>query len=135
MKEERMGGTTLKVYMLLLAKKDGMGVREIQKGLNISSPSVVHYHLMKLMELGLVKQDNYGRYVAVKGFDASYLGPFVILGGKVVPRYAFYGAFFTSFIISYIFVFGFDPKILLPMGLASIILWLETYWALKGLMR
>jgi len=131
MRKAKIEGTTLRIYLLLLGKK--MGVREIQKALKISSPSVVHYHLTKLQELNLVKQDEYGRYTAVGGFDASYLGPFVILRGKVVPRYAFYGAFFTSFLISYSIMIGFSLPVIAISGIASLIFWIEAYLAYKGL--
>ncbi len=41
-------GTTLDVYFYLLRKKSAAGVREIQRNLNLSSPSISSYHLNKL---------------------------------------------------------------------------------------
>ncbi len=48
-------GKTLLVYMYLLRSNDpDVGVREVQRSLGFSSPSVSSYHLNKLRELGLV---------------------------------------------------------------------------------
>ena len=133
MAKERLRGTTLKVYLLLVGRK--RGVREIQKALGLSSPSVVHYHLTKLQEMGLVEQDQYGRYTAKGGLDASHIGPFVLLAGRVIPRYAFYATFFTTFPLSYLYFLGLEPMLFFISWLAAGIFWFETFMQLRGLMK
>jgi predicted transcriptional regulator len=51
-------GNTLKVYLYLL-KHGPSELKDIQRGLNLSSASLASYHLGKLLETGFVKQDNY----------------------------------------------------------------------------
>jgi len=55
--ESELKGKTLLVYWHLL-KSPGLkvGVREVQRKLGFSSPSVAVYHLDKLMSLGLVEK-------------------------------------------------------------------------------
>ena len=58
--------------------------------LGFSSPSLVTYHLKKLMEIGLIKEDGLG-YIA----DKVLLINFVRLRNTLIPRYFFYFLFFT----------------------------------------
>ena len=38
-------GKTLSVYLYMLLMRRPVGIREIQRGLNFSTPSLVHYHI------------------------------------------------------------------------------------------
>ena len=49
-------GTTLKVYKFLLKHNQAIGVRELQRSLEFSSPSVAAHHLNKLEEWGLCQK-------------------------------------------------------------------------------
>ncbi len=52
-----LSGTTLRVYRYLFRQAGKpVGVHEVQNGLGLSSPSVAHYHIRKLVEDGLVKE-------------------------------------------------------------------------------
>ncbi|MGI0078588.1 MAG: winged helix-turn-helix domain-containing protein [Nitrososphaerales archaeon] len=51
-------GTTLRVYRYLYRNGRALGVRDIQRGLGLSSPSVADYHVKKLLEMGLVKESD-----------------------------------------------------------------------------
>ena len=56
--ESELKGKTLLVYMYILKSSDPtVGVREVQRALGFSSPSVSSYHLNKLHELGLVDSE------------------------------------------------------------------------------
>ena len=81
-------GTTFDVYRCLLTTRKPMGVREIQRSLNLSSPSVATYHLSKLEEVGLVKREN-GNYVV----DKFLLENSVRISHFLVPKYLFYSIF------------------------------------------
>ncbi|MFW6110979.1 MAG: hypothetical protein ACOC6H_02970, partial [Thermoproteota archaeon] len=50
----QLRGKAWKVYWLLLKKGCPMSVREVQRTLHFSSPSVAHHHLDRLRDLGLV---------------------------------------------------------------------------------
>ena len=60
-----MNSTTLRVYRFLYKQGRPVGVNEIQKGLSLSSPSLAHYHIQKLLEQGLVREEA-GGYVVDK---------------------------------------------------------------------
>ncbi len=59
---DALKGTTLDVYRLLLKTNKPLGIREIQRVLKLSSPSIAQHHLAKLEAACLVKRE-YGDYV------------------------------------------------------------------------
>ncbi len=95
-------GKTLTVYLYLLKHGKAAGVREIQKGLGFSSPSVAFHHLDKLVGLGVVEKDEYDRYVLAKKVSTGVLQSFVSIGGFTLPRLGFYAAFFTTIAAAYV---------------------------------
>ncbi|MDA4120019.1 MAG: hypothetical protein OK436_05485 [Thaumarchaeota archaeon] len=97
-------GKTLTVYLYLLKHGKAIGVREIQKELGFSSPSVAFHHLDKLVELGVVEKDQYERYVLARKVDSGILHSFVSIGGVTLPRLGFYAAFFTTIAGAYFLV-------------------------------
>ena len=81
-------GTTLEIYRLLLKTNKPLGIREIQRALNLSSPSQAQYHLNKLEEAGLLKRE-LGNYVINK----VLLENCVRISRFLIPRYFFYSVF------------------------------------------
>ena len=63
--DDVLKGTTAEVYRFILTVGKPVGVREVQRALNLSSPSLALYHLSKLEEVGLLKREN-GNYVVDK---------------------------------------------------------------------
>ena len=129
--ESELKGKTLLVYMhILKVGQDTVGVREIQRQLGFSSPSVASYHLQKLQDLGLV--DNvYGDYKLVREVKVGVLRQFVTFGGFMLPKFLFYAVLVTSMLITYILQFPMLPTreniTTLVMGIVpAIILWYET---------
>ena len=100
--EDQLKGKTLQVYMYMIKKKEPVGVREVQRDLAFSSPSVANYHIEKLIELALVGQDEYGRYYIMQKVQVGVLQAFVNIGGLTVPRLSFFAAFFTTMLIAYV---------------------------------
>ena len=99
----QLRGKTLQVYLHLLRTGSAVGVREIQKDLGFSSPSVAFHHLDKLINLGIIERDEYERYVLVKKVDAGILHSFVNVAGLTLPRLGFYAAFFTTIAAAYLY--------------------------------
>jgi DNA-binding transcriptional ArsR family regulator len=81
-------GTALDIYRLMLRARKPLGIREIQRALNISSPSVAQHHLSKLERTGLVKREM-GNYVINK----VLLENCIKISRFIVPRYLFYSIF------------------------------------------
>ena len=100
--EYALRGKTLTVYLYLLKHGKAIGVREIQKALGFSSPSVAFHHLDKLVELGVVEKDQYDRYVLARKVDTGILHSFVSVAGLTLPRLGFYAAFFTTISAAYL---------------------------------
>ena len=83
-------GLTLKVYRFILRNGSPSGIREIQRALKLSSPTLALYHLNKLEEAGLVRKQETG-YVA----DRIVLENYVRLKRTLIPRFFFYTVFFA----------------------------------------
>lgn len=86
--EDVLRGTTLEVYRLFLKSSRPLGVREIQRTLNLSSPSLAVYHISKLEEAGLLRREN-GDYTINK----VLLDDTVRIRRFLIPRYLFYSIF------------------------------------------
>ena len=81
-------GTTLKVYRFLIEQNEPVGVREIQRALNFSSPSLAIYHLSKLEHAGLISHENGAYRVDKVIFESN-----VRISGLLIPNHLFYCAF------------------------------------------
>jgi predicted DNA-binding transcriptional regulator len=95
MVDAELKGNTLRVYIYAL-KKRHVGVREVQRALMMSNPSLAQYHLNKLRELGLVTEVN-GEYEVMGEVKVDVMRDFLRLGTLIVPRFIFYAVFFTVF--------------------------------------
>ena len=124
----KLRGKTLQVYLYLLRRGEAIGVRELQRILGFSSPSVAHHHLEKLKDMGLVSRDDRGRYRVVEKVDIGILKMFVMIGGRLIPRMIFYAVFITTLLILYLArnIPSPDPHAVALGILASLFLWIET---------
>jgi len=103
--ERMLQGKTLMVYLYLLKKKESSGIREVQRELGLSSPSVAEYQIEKLIGLGLASRDNYGRVFVTRKVKVKALEQYVSFGRFTVPRMAFYA---TVFALVPVLLFAFD---------------------------
>jgi DNA-binding transcriptional ArsR family regulator len=87
-------GLTLKVYRFILKNSNPSGIREIQRALHLSSPTLALYHVNKLEEAGLVKKHLDG-YIA----DRVVLENFIRLKRTLIPRHFFYVVFFAAALV------------------------------------
>ena len=115
----------------MLNHKEPVGVREMQRDLNLSSAGLASYHLEKLMKLGLVAQNEYGDYVAVQEVKTDLIGASVKIRRLRLPRYLFYSVFYTTLFSTYLLFFqntGLEKLFLLTLGSTGMLfLWYETY--------
>ncbi len=101
--EYELRGKAWRVYWLLLKTGRPVSVREVQRALHYSSPSVAQHHLEQLRSLGLVDKQNVGGdYVLVGEVKIGVLRHFVKLGRLLFPRYFFYAVFSTTFYLAYL---------------------------------
>ena len=131
--ESELKGKTLQIYWYMLRSPGSrVGVREIQRSLRLSSPSVAAHHLEKLISLGLVDKSRIGEYYITQEVKVGLLQFFTRLGRFLVPRYLFYSVWFSTMLIVYLTFYELDFRnihnlVAIIFGaLASLILWLET---------
>ena len=62
-------GTTRKVFRYMYRQREPVGVHDVQRGLGLSSPSVAHYHINKLLKAGLLKEEGEGYVVEKTTFE------------------------------------------------------------------
>ena len=98
--KDALRGTTLEIYRFLLKSNKPVGIREVQRALNLSSPSVVAYHFSKLEDAGLVKQEK-GDYVVSK----VILNYSIRVSRFIIPRHVFYAAFAVAALIIELTIF------------------------------
>jgi DNA-binding transcriptional ArsR family regulator len=127
--DAELRGRTLRAYLFILKSPKPIGVRELQRALGLSSPSVAYHHLDKLTRMGLVEKDQYGEYASVKNVNVNVLQAFTQIGRLLVPRFIFYAVFFTTLLLGYILVFLSNlNSFAVAFGLfASLFAWYETY--------
>jgi hypothetical protein len=88
-------GNTMRVYLYLL-QSGATELREVQRSLGFSTASLASYHLNKLVDAGLVGQDEFGRYHITKDATKELLEGYVKVGTVVVPQLFFFSVFFTA---------------------------------------
>ncbi len=91
---KNISGNTLRVYIFVLTHGPSE-LREIQRGLGFSTPSLASYHLGKLVKAGYVKQDADGRYVANQEVAPKILEEYSKVGSYIVPNTLFFAIFFS----------------------------------------
>ena len=131
MVEADLKGNTLRVYVYII-KKRKVGVREVQRALRFSNPSLAQYHLNKLKEMGLVGDEN-GEYVVVNEVKVDIMRDFLRLGALIIPRFVFYAVFFSIFAgyLAYVTYplfpfFSALPWLVGFVALAAVIFWYEA---------
>ena len=102
--DKLLKGRTMSVYALLLSSGE-MGVRDIQRALGFSSPSLALHHLTKLSELDLVTKDADGIYSVKKTVRVGSLSLFIKFGTRLLPRFIFLGTLFSAMLVVYLFAF------------------------------
>ena len=130
--ESQLKGKTLRIYWYLLRSPSSrVGVREIQRSLGLSSPSVASHHLEKLLSLGLIEKSMTGEYFLVQEVKVGLLRFFTRLGRFLVPRYLFYSLWLSTMFAIYLTLYWPSGCIhniaaIIFGSIASFILWFET---------
>ncbi len=138
--EPELRGNTLRVYWHMLTQSESVGVREVQRALSMSSPSVASHHLTKLVSLDLVEQIPDNTYKVKQVVKVGVLRNFIGFRGRFLPRYTFVAMFFTAYTFAYLLLTIvappniYDRYIAIAIGLVgALFAWWESYrlWKLK----
>jgi hypothetical protein len=101
--ESVLKGKTLQVYWYIIRQpSQAVGVRQVQRALSFSSPSIAVHHLEKLQDLGLVQKTGTGEYLLEEEVKVGILKFFTRMGRFLVPRYLFYSVFFFTMLSAYL---------------------------------
>jgi hypothetical protein len=144
MKNEKLEGITLNVYLYIIRKGKPVGPRDVMKGAHLSSPSVAYRHLQKLEDWDLLRKNEYGEYL-VK--NKAPMDGYFWVGRHVMPKMFTYSLIFLSIFIievvilaihypveSYKFVIFFSLLILVT-GLATTVFVIEGIMHYRGVKR
>jgi DNA-binding transcriptional ArsR family regulator len=132
--EYALRGKDWDVYWILLKNGRPMSVREVQRTLRFSSPSVAQHHLEQLRELGLVQKEEIGgKYSLTSQIKIGVLRHFVKLGRLLFPRYFFYALFSISSYLTFIFFFmqGYTPESLFILLFGALVTAIFCYEAIR----
>ena len=88
-------GTTRKVFRFVYRQHQPVGVHDVQRGLGLSSPSVAHYHISKLLKAGLLKEEGDGYVVEKTIFENM-----IRVRRTVLPLQVGYAAFFLTALLT-----------------------------------
>ena len=125
-----IAGNTFRVYLHLL-RAGASELRDVQRSLGFSTPSLASYHLGRLVEAGYVKQNERGQYVAVEGAAGDLLEGYTKLGVFLVPQLFFFALFFTA-VVGFFAYMSLSLSSYVPLlvgtSLAMVaVLWYETF--------
>lgn len=122
-------GNTLRVYLHLL-RQGPCELRDVQRSLGFSTPSLASYHLTKLMRAGYAAQNQAGQYYSLKDMSGDILEGYTRIGPALLPQLSLFAVFFTVLIV----YFGLmslgnrgyvSPLIIASLGLVAVV-WYET---------
>ncbi|MBE3117062.1 winged helix-turn-helix transcriptional regulator [Candidatus Bathyarchaeota archaeon] len=108
---DTLKGTALDIYRLLLKTNKPLGIREIQRILKLSSPSIAQHHLARLEAACLVKRE-WGNYV----INRVALENCVKISRFIVPRHFVYLIFAVAVLVLELAVL--EPIFTLAYGIA-----------------
>jgi len=92
--DDILEGTTRRVFRYVYRQHDPVGIHDIQRGLGLSSPSLAHYHVSKLMKAGLLKEESEGYTVNKTVFENM-----IRFKKTALPLQAAYAVFFLAAVI------------------------------------
>lgn len=122
-------GNTLRVY-LHLVKNGPCELRDVQRGVGLSTASLASYHLGRLVSSGYAKQDEQGRYVATGESPMEILEGYSKVGTAIVPQLFFFTVLFTILTAFFSYQVLYSPVYavyLVAVAVAMVIaLWYET---------
>lgn len=126
---EEIRGNTLRVYVQLL-RRGPSELRDVQRSLGLSTPSLASYHLGRLTRAGYVAQDQYGRYTVTAKSPSEILAGYSKVGTAIVPQLFFFAVLFSILVpfFSYEVVSNGSFVIyLVAVSVAAVVaLWYET---------
>ena len=123
-------GNTVRVYLFVL-RNGPCELRDVQRALKLSTPSLAFYHLSRLVQTGIVNRSEDGRYVVVSDISADLLDGYVKFGRRIIPQLFFLSLIFTAILGYYLSLvwrlpLDRDDIVTIIYSFSIIVLWYET---------
>lgn len=129
-RQNEIKGNTLRVYLYLVTH-GGSELREIQRGLEFSTPSLASYHLTRLVKAGYVRQGDDGKYYALEDKTHELLEGYSRVGPALIPQLFFFSVFFSVlfgyFSLKALETTGYLPFLIGSGAGAVAVMWFETW--------
>jgi hypothetical protein len=126
---KELKGNTLRVYLHLL-RNGPCELRDVQRALGFSTPSLASYHLNRLIRAGYAAQNTAGQYHSVKDVSEEILEGYTKIGTVLIPQLAFFAVLLTALIVFFSIMSLTDPRFVTPLILTSLgmvaVVWYET---------
>jgi DNA-binding Lrp family transcriptional regulator len=94
-----LSGTTLKIYRIIYAEGKPLGLNDIRDKAGLSSPSVAHYHVSKLLNQGLISERE-GGYVA----ERAVFENMIRIRRSLVLLHMAFAIFFGTTLVGFVFL-------------------------------
>jgi hypothetical protein len=127
--DDILEGTTRKVFRFVYRQHEPVGVHDVQRGLGLSSPSVAHYHIAKLLKAGLLKEQGDGYVVERTVFENM-----VRIRRTILPLQTGYAAFFLTALIALLTVlrpFELSPTYIFAVTVVLVAVCISLFEAYK----
>jgi hypothetical protein len=123
-------GNTVRVYLFVL-RNGPCELKDVQRALKLSTPSLAFYHLSRLAQIGVVNRTEDGRYTVVKDISRDLLEGYVKFGRRIIPELFFLTIIFTGILVYYAYLvwttpFDMDDIVAVVYSSSIIVLWYET---------
>jgi hypothetical protein len=123
-------GNTVRVYLFVL-RNGPCELRDVQRALKLSTPSLAFYHLSRLVQSGVMNRTEDGRYVVVSDISADLLDGYVKFGRRIIPQLFFLSLIFSAILGYYVYLvwrlpLDRDDYVTIVYSLSIIVLWYET---------
>jgi len=120
----------VRVYLFVL-RNGPCELRDVQRGLKLSTPSLAFYHLSRLVESGYMKKTEDGKYEVLKDISADLLDGYVKFGRRIIPQLFFITLVFTGILAYYVWLvwkvpLDMDDAVTILYSFSVIVLWYET---------
>ncbi|MDG6909966.1 MAG: hypothetical protein JRN71_07785 [Nitrososphaerota archaeon] len=131
--DDILEGTTRRVFRFVYRQQNPVGIHDVQRGLGLSSPSVAHYHIGKLVKAGLLKEEG-GGYVV----DKVVFENMIRVRRAAIPLQTAYAVFLLSAFALLVTVFRPAPVsstyvfAVVVIGAALAVSMFEAYKAMKA---
>lgn len=120
---------TTQAFAFLRRENRSIGVREMQKQLNLGSSSTSHYHLSKLVQLGVASQNADNSYILVEPYASIKEIPLPVVldhylvGGTFRPKISLIIAFQTIMVLAIMIMLAYGMHISAALaGLLTVII-------------